>query len=677
MAQNIFQQNVSNLYGTQQQQEYDQLKQLQQERQRTQGLQNLYNIMMGKAPTFGGTSVTASSTQEGPSRAEIETEALLQEARDRGVTTTQGLGALASEVGASYGATDALRKQKDLFDLGDLTTLYTVDGLNVAPLNQQFQTGDISGIRGAVGQGAFRSRAEAEAFAMQEALKKVNEDLRQLSISNQGDINQNDIEKLKIRDSNYVTNPILGLALTNATQGMNLNVGDVFYRNKTTGEIVTTRAGTDAKYKNDPNYFIVSSKNVEDAGEAALRQNRLNNARDFFLDSENGTILKGLPEKNQKALVERILAQGVFEGLTADDTDDVFTAIGGDFRSASAQQKNMTEMSRLVDELSNPANLLSFPSLRQDAADLLAKSASVADPDHFETLKKVYDTVPSVSDSIKTEKTQREAFGGISTFEQSYYLDSEGKKKYIGEPVRVLSEQDNYTVYMENGKPVSRLKAKVFDADLKLVENILDKEARLPKVSVVYDYGMQPFLAGDLTKDSFSAVDDNLITALVKARDDSMVTVSEYELQLQGAGLFEKVEYYKDKIVSGERLTAKQRRAAVKILTDIYKSSLKREKPVYEKQKKIFDAKYGSGYVMAPYQWKNSFEQAKGDEFALFASLAGVNSGLFNKDIPTVESIYDKNADYFKVDDPARRFEGTGSVKTWKEILDKKYIGVQ
>lgn len=672
-----FQSNVDNMYLQSLIPANNRAAELEAEKRRTQGIINLVRALKGQPLTAGSSSYGSSPQTAMPSRAEIETEALLQEARDRGVTTTQGLGALASEVGASYDATDALRKQNDLFDLGDLTTLYNVNGFNVSPSEQQFQSGDISGIRGAVNQGAFRSRAEAEAFAMQEALLKVEKDLREISVRTKGDINKDDIEKLKINDSRYITNPILGLALTNATKGMNLDVGDVFYRNKTTGEIVTTRVGADSKYKNDPNYFIVSSQNVEDAGEAALRQNRLNNARDFFLDSENGTILQGLPEKNQRALVEKILAQGVFEGLTADDTDDVFTAIGGDFRSANAQQTNMTEMSRLVGELSNPENLLSFPSIRQEAAELLANSASVADPEHFETLKKLYDTVPNISDNIKTEKTQREFAGGLSTFEQSYYLDSEGKKRYIGEPVRVLSEQDNYTVYQENGKPVSRLKPEIFTADLNLVKNILDKDARLPKVSVVYDYGMKPFLAGDLTKDSFSAVDDNLITALVKARDDSMVTVSEYELQLQGAGLLEKVQLYRDKLVSGERLTAKQRRAAIKVLTDVYKSAFEREKPLYDRQKKIFDAKYGAGYAMAPYQWKDSFEQATGDKFELFSSLAGVNSSLFNRDIPTPKSIYDKNPDYFKVDGESGRFEGTGSVETWKEVLDKIGKGVQ
>lgn len=665
-----FQSNVDNMYLQSLIPANNRAAELEAEKRRTQGIINLVRALKGQPLTAGSYSNGSSSQTAMPSRAEIETEALLQEARDRGVTTTQGLGSLASEVGASYEATDALRKQKDLIDLGDLTTLYTVNGFNVSPSEQQFQSGDISGIRGAVSQGAFRSRAEAEAFAMQEALLKVEKDLREISVRTEGDINKNDIEKLKINDPRYITNPILGLALTEATKGMNLDVGDVFYRSKTTGEIVTTRAGADSKYKNDPNYFIVSSKNVEDAGEAALRQNRLNNARDFFLDSENETILQGLPEKNQKALVERILAQGIFEGLTVDDTDEVFKAIGGDFRSASAQQTNMTEMSRLVGELSNPENLLSFPSIRQEAAELLANSASVADPAHFENLQKLYGTVPNISDSIKTEKTQREIGGGLSTFEQSYYLDSEGKKKYIGEPVRVLSEQDNYTVYQEGGKPVTRFKQKVFDADLKLVENILNKDARLPKVSVVYDYGMKPFRAGDLTKDSFSAVDDNLITALVKARDDSMVTVSEYELQLQGAGLLEKVQLYRDKLVSGERLSPKQRRAAIKVLTDVYKSALEREKPLYDRQKKIFDAKYGAGYVMAPYQWKDSFEQAKGDKFELFSSLAGVNSSLFNRDIPTPQSIYNKNPDYFKVDDPARRFEGSGDVKTWSNFWD-------
>ena len=672
-----FQSNVDNMYLQSLIPANNRAAELEAEKRRTQGIINLVRALKGQPLTAGSYSDGSSTQTAMPSRAEIETEALLQEARDRGVTTTQGLGSLASEVGASYEATDALRKQKDLIDLGDLTTLYTVNGFNVSPSEQQFQSGDISGIRGAVSQGAFRSRAEAEAFAMQEALLKVEKDLREISVKTKGDINKDDIERLKINDPRYITNPILGLALTNATQGMNLDVGDVFYRNKTTGEIVTTRAGADSKYKNDPNYFIVSSKNVEDAGEAALRQNRLNNARDFFLDSENGTILQGLPEKNQRALVERILAQGIFEGLTADDTDDVFTAIGGDFRSASAQKENMDKMADIVSRLSDPANTLLFPSIRQEAAQLLASSSSVADTEHFEALDKLYKTVPNISDSIKTEKTQREIGGGLSTFEQSYYLDSEGKKQYIGEPVRVLSEQDKYTVYMENGKPVSRLKPEVFDADLKLVENILDKDARLPKVSVVYDYGMKPFLAGDLTKDSFSAVDDNLITALVKARDDSMVTVSEYELQLQGAGLFEKVDYYKDKLVSGERLTAKQRRAAIKILTDVYKSAFKREKPLYDRQKKIFDAKYGAGYAMAPYQWKNSFEQATGDKFELFASLAGVNSSLFNRDIPTPQSIYEKNPEYFQVGGKAGRFEGTGSVETWKEVLDKIKQGVQ
>ena len=91
MAQDIFQQNVSNLYGAQQQQEYDKLKKLQQERKRTQGLENLYRIMMGQSPKFGGSSTPISSVQEGPSRAEIEAEQALQGARSQGIQTPEEL----------------------------------------------------------------------------------------------------------------------------------------------------------------------------------------------------------------------------------------------------------------------------------------------------------------------------------------------------------------------------------------------------------------------------------------------------------------------------------------------------------------------------------------------------------------------------------------------------------
>ena len=224
MAQNIFQQNVSNLYGAQQQQEYDQLKKLQQERKRTQGLENLYRIMMGQAPTFGGSGASTLSVEEGPSRAEIETEQLHKKIQQQGITSQQGVSELLSGSEASFEASDAIRKNMPLYDLGDPVTLYQVAEGRVSPLEQTFQSKDIAGIEGAISQGAFRDKEDAEAFALNENLLRVEADLRELAIKTNGDINEEDIEKLIINKPDYETNPFLMTALKSVTSGMDLDV---------------------------------------------------------------------------------------------------------------------------------------------------------------------------------------------------------------------------------------------------------------------------------------------------------------------------------------------------------------------------------------------------------------------------------------------------------------------
>lgn len=144
MAQNIFQQNVSNLYGAQQQQGHDQLKKLQQERKRTQGLENLYRIMTGQAPTFGGSSASTSSIQEGPSRAEIEAEQALQGARRQGIQTPEELATYLSGIDASLGATKAIMDESDSFDYDASNLLKStntaISGANELYLSQQLNS---------------------------------------------------------------------------------------------------------------------------------------------------------------------------------------------------------------------------------------------------------------------------------------------------------------------------------------------------------------------------------------------------------------------------------------------------------------------------------------------------------------------------------------------------------
>ena len=143
MAQDIFQQNVSNLYGAQQQQEYDKLKKLQQERKRTQGLENLYRIMMGQSPKFGGSSTPISSVQEGPSRAEIEAEQALQGARSQGIQTREELATYLSGIDASLGATKAIMDESDSFDY-DAANLLSSTNDAVLAANKLYLSGKLS-----------------------------------------------------------------------------------------------------------------------------------------------------------------------------------------------------------------------------------------------------------------------------------------------------------------------------------------------------------------------------------------------------------------------------------------------------------------------------------------------------------------------------------------------------
>jgi len=298
-------------------------------------------------------------------------------------------------------------------------------------------------------------------------------------------------------------------------------------------------------------------------------------------------------------------------------------------------------------------------------------NASQGDKEHFDQMWKIFQEANKPLD-IKSEQRTVPVMGtdkrvlGSKTVTQSYVMDGDNKIE-VGEPVDVVKESDEFvTIKTAEGQTKTVFSDKAFKEDLKLIGKLTEgKDLRLPKLTITYDYGTRPFIDRVLSRDEYSAVDDNLITALLKSRDDSMVTPAEYQLQLEGAGFIERLEVYRNKIRSGARLSAKQRRGAIQVLNDIYMSAYLREKPLFDTRKKAYDKRYGANYERVPFSYQTMFEGEE-DKFGVLAALAGVNTSLYKEPEFTPEEIFAKNNEYFNSEDVGSgKYGGYNSVEEW------------
>ncbi len=627
--------------------------------------------MTNQAPNFGGSGVSISSIQEGPSRAEIETEQLHRAIQQQGITSQQDVAELLSDSGASFEASDAIRKNMPLYDLGDPVTLYQVAGGRVAPWEQTFQSKDISGIEGAISQGAFRNKEDAEAFALNENLLRVESDLRELSIKNEGDINEEDIEKLIINKPDYQSNPFLMTALKSVTSGMDLDVKISQFKNIKDGKIVTVRDSQKDQYINNPDFILMDADQIKEDGQKRLKDMNVVNAANQLAGSFTEDFYNQYSEDLQKATIRQVLNLGIYPGLSSDDVDAVYSAMGAEHGIINAEQAEKADLAGLAESMVDPGNIFKLPELNAKVFSLITKSRG--DSEHIENLLKVIEKVPPASELVKTET--RETPQG--TIEQQFYYDNNGRKVDIGEPSNVNNQNSIYTTYEVMGdkanekRKITTFSEPVFQSDLNLVKNIIGNKARLPKIAPVYGYGVAPFLEGNLHPDYYSDADDNLITALIKLRDDSQITLGEYEKQLAGMGFVESLEWYRDSFLTGARLTERQRRSALKILHDIYISAKNRESALFKNQKSIFDSRYGKDYSKAPLGWHDVFRDTEGDKFNVFASLAGINPVLYTEDQLTPQQVFEKNPDYFKPENDTESSEDFEAA-SWIDAADAR-----
>ena len=663
-----FQSNVDNMYLQSMVPSSNRAAELEAEKRRTQGIINLVRALKGQPLTAGSSSYASSTQSAMPSRAEIETEQLHKGIQEQGITTQQGVAELLSDSGASFEASDLIRKNLPLYNLGDPVNLYQVANGRVVPLEESFQSKDISGIESAISQGAFRNKEDAEAFALNENLLRVEADLREVGLKTEGDINNADVEKLILNKPDYLTNPFLMTALKSATSAMDLDVKISQFKNIKDGKIVSVRDSQKNQYVNNPDFILMDATQIKEDGKKRLKDMNVLNAANAFMGSLTNDFYTEYSEDLQKSILKQYLNLGMYPGLGSDDVDAVYSAMGAERNIMNAEQGDRVTLSEIAEDMANPANIYKLPELNSQAFSLITKSRG--DSQHLDTLIKLVEKIPNASEYVKTE--ERETPEG--TIQQQFYRDENGRKRDIGEPSNVTNQNSIYTTYEVAGdkanekNKITTFSEPVFQSDLNLVKNIIGTKARLPKIATVYGYGIQPFLEGNLHPDYYSDADDNLITALIKARDDSQITLGEYEKQLAGMGFIESLEWYRNSFLKGARLTDRQRRSALKILHDIYAAAKNTESALFKNQKRIFDSRYGSDYKMAPHGWHKVFSETTDEKFNVFASLAGINPSLYSESQPSAEQIFAANPDYFKPENApegAGGFQGSRSAKGW------------
>jgi len=641
-------------------------KKLDEERRKTQLMEIFSAMTTGRAPRIVPYSTTPKSGFDAKkSASDSELSLALNLFRDTQPSNASQFREFVKKYKLGPSTEKYLKELFPMYDEGDLKPMYNSNGEIIYRREKADVVGELEG-------GFTFIKTDAEASGYKNALSVVQQDLNNIFERTGGDINSKDIEKLKL-DPKY-RNPQYIVALKDLTNGMDLDVNETVFKNLETGQTVRVRDSGAKKYRDNKNFVEITPEMAAKESQRILSQSNINKTvASLGKGGENeslGVALRGLPAQQQKVFLESFIANGTFPGIGPEDLDTLSSALGMGIATMTAENIQMRSVVDAAKSLSDPKNISSRKSNLDSMYEALG-NASQGDKEHFDQMWKIFQEANKPLD-IKSEQRTVPVMGtdkrvlGSKTVTQSYVMDGDNKIE-VGEPVEVVKESDEFvTIKTAEGQTKTVFSDKAFKEDLKLIGKLTEgKDLRLPKLTITYDYGTRPFIDRVLSRDEYSAVDDNLITALLKSRDDSMVTPAEYQLQLEGAGFIERLEVYRNKIRSGARLSAKQRRGAIQVLNDIYMSAYLREKPLFDTRKKAYDKRYGANYERVPFSYQTMFEGEE-DKFGVLAALAGVNTSLYKEPEFTPEEIFAKNNEYFNSEDVGSgKYGGYNSVEEW------------
>ena len=163
--------------------------------------------------------------------------------------------------------------------------------------------------------------------------------------------------------------------------------------------------------------------------------------------------------------------------------------------------------------------------------------------------------------------------------------------------------------------------------------------------------------------EGWAQIDQRIVTLAIKLVDTSMVTKSEFDDFADKAGVIQQALHLRRKLVTGEPLTAGQKRAVLR-MTEIW--LLTKQEQVVDianEHKKTLEKRYPtSENVILPKGW----------EIDDLFNIAGASFAFMTETPRTAEGLIDKHAKFFGLDVEGEKKNGKFDAKTELDTLEKE-----
>ncbi len=677
MADNIFQQNVSNLYGASLQAEYDRAAALEEERRRTQGLTNLVRIMRGQSPNFSSEGYSSGSSASLPKREDIEAAQFIQQIQEEGGLNPYEMGQRASDVGLSIGALDQVKDVTKMFNPGKRVQLWNVDKLGqVTPSNIYVGENEREKIQHLTNQGHFESESAAKAAGFAAIADEVSSRWESFNKGKKG-VTQQDVEDFKLANQELWRSDNAVAALKNIVDGYDLENPVRRYRSVDGKTVITVSRSEWPSYENNPGWVQTNDDAIVAEGQRLIESNQ----RDKVVDALHRVPgFMSMPPEMQRELAKSMMAlAGMGLGDNNANLDSVMSQSGQGIMAANSREDISARASTLRQQLLDINNAADYDVALKELIEL-QKEAAEHGSDFSSSVQNITGTLKDLAAKpVSVKETLQVPVGsgtGYVTLEKDYLVNPlNGKRMPIGEPRKVISENDTAIqsqLYNEDGTP--KLTAdgspiydrhytyKVFENILKQLEPIgkNDSVDRLSKITTVYDYALAPLNKPNDDEENYGLMDSNLIMALYKSRDDSLVSISEVEAISKLQSLPELLALWKSKISDApSALSPRMRRAIMSILGGVYDSAHIAAMPLYERQKIKTHRLFGDTFQYAPPSSGVRYSQEGFDDMA---ASAGINPDIFTRKRRHYLEVMKGFKNYFELDDS---FNASNQIDVW------------
>jgi hypothetical protein len=541
-------------------------------------------------------------------------------------------------------------------------------------------------------QGYFPDKESAKEDAILQLMEIAANDL---NTKFPNGVDKEEIEKFILNTPAYLNNPLLIDALNRATSLFDLNVHvSTFYNTKTGETKVGVKGQTVDALRSDKMKALGWVETTTE--EATKKANKVQHDKEragLVMSIKNNTeIAKAIREsryEDAEVLVLQAIEahtakqsqNGRYSSLGKEDVKSILSALGSGSKKEQKQEEILAEVAMLRNQLgAGPAS-----TKLQGEISAVIKRAYAEGGDIFgDSIAKQFEDAKgeTIFENIEEAVIFDDGTSGIASRRTPFYVNSFGVRLPLGKGEFVSSPE---TAQVERIAVVEKVNGEwrqvtkdgepqwdwtrstlVHKNDVNHLKNTFGKKVQedLGLEDITRKYmGIVSAIQNLTTNDIGPGnVDDQLITMLIKMRDESMVTTAEHELQRELGSVWDAITVFESKWKKGAALSPPQRARMFHLANVIYKVSFDTAFKERERLLDIYSSRYGSEGKLFP-QSSGYRDNEKALEY--FFTDSGIDVGLFNER-PDSKFVIDNNPEYF----------GDPTVTTGPAVVKKKKADV-